>query len=487
MTKPRLPSLKAFAKQEDPFAELEALKKRLLSCSSESRYLEWKSYPPVGPSVNVRLKYRAVKAAISFANTEGGFIIFGVASDGRWVGLTKEELSHVDPSKITELINGCISPEFPYLNYAPITHRGKRFSVLHIPASPLMPHVTTKEIITRLPDSRPEVILARYAVYYRSGGKSSLASPDQHQRIVAKRTDFLRAELLRRIREVPVAVPRLTGSQMEEESGVTYARLTDDPKAPAIRLTRDLTQASGVFLHEQLSDGLFEEINNVLEANSLLSAGRSVFLLGEPVYYRIYAERQHIKESEQLALLARTAFTTIYGPNLFWFLLMPAELTASIIIDSLRQLKAPYVNTLIRLATLLGTEISDWLWGLIDELWKHHTQKPNYYWSFKKIRNRRGNWDGRLRALGATGRSTVEILSESGSVTIQEAMQDPRLTARWLSQVCMKVFQGERKWRTPARVLDVLAYGSKIEDRSSEILQQIKKFGDVKLALKDST
>ena len=48
-----------------------------------------------------------------------------------------------------------------------------------------------------------------------------MASPDQHQKIVTKRTDFLRAELLRRIREVPIAVPKLTGSQMEIEGGGT--------------------------------------------------------------------------------------------------------------------------------------------------------------------------------------------------------------------------------------------------------------------------
>jgi len=486
MKKKRLPSLKAFVRQEDPFAELEVLKKRLLRCSSESRYLEWKSYAPIGPTVDTRLKYRAVKAAISFANTDGGFIIFGAALDGRWTGLTKEEMNHVDPSKITELINGCISPELPYLNYAQTIHRGKRLAILHVPSSPLQPHVTTKDIVDRSRTSKPEIILARHAVYCRSGGKSSLASPAQHQRIVAKRTDFLKEELLRRIREVPVAVPKLTGTKMEVEGGVTYARLTDDPKATAIRLTRDTTRTSGVFLHEQLSDGLFDEINNVLEANSLLSAGRSVYLLGEPVYYRIYAERQHIQESEQLAILARTAFTTIYGPNLFWFLLVPAEMAASIIIDSLKQLKSPHVNALIRLATLLGPEISDWLWELIDELWKRHTQKPDYYWSFKKIRNRIGTRDLRLQALRTTERSTVEIPSEPGNVTIQEAMQDPRVTATYLSQACMRIFQGEKQWRAQARVLDVLAYGSKIKDRSSEILQQIKKFGDVKLALKDA-
>lgn len=487
MTEARLPSLKAFASREDPFAELEALKKRLLNCSSESRYIEWKGYPPIGPTVNVRWKYRAVKAAISFANTDGGFIVFGVAPDGRWMGLTKEELSHVDASKIRELINGCISPELPYLNYAQIAYRGKHFSLLHVPASPLMPHVTTKEIVERGPRSKPDVILARHAVYCRSGGRSSRASPNQHQEIVRKRTDFLRTELLRRIREVPVAAPGLTGTQAGVEGSLTYARLTNDPRAPAIRLTRDNTQASGVFLHEQLSDGLFEEINNVLEVNSMLSAGRSVFLLGEPVYYRIYAERQHIKGNEQLALLAKTALTTIYGPHLYWFLVMPPELAASTIIHSLKQLKAPYVNALIKLATLLGPETSDWLWGLFDDLWKHHTQKPEYYWSFKKIRNRTGILDRRLKALRAAGRSAVEVPSEAGTVTIQEAMKDPGATATWLSQACMKVFQGEKEWRAAARRLDVLTYGSGIEGRSGEILREIKKSGDVRLPPKHAT
>lgn len=487
MTKTRLPSLKTFAGQEDPFAEIEALKRRLLSCSSESRYLEWKAYPPIGPSVNIRLKYRAVKAAISFANTDGGFIVFGVARDGCWVGFTVEELSNVDPSKITELINGCISPDLPYFNYTPITYRGKHFSLLHIPASPLMPHVTTKEVVERPTRSKQEIILARNAVYYRSGGRTGLASPDQHQKIVMKRTDFLRTELLRRIREVPIAVPSLTGSKVGEEGDITYTRQTDDPRAPVVRLTRDITQASGVFLHEQLSEGLFEEINNVLEANSLLSAGRGMFLFGEPVYCRIYAERQHIKGNEQIALLARTAFTTIYGPHLFWFLVMPPELGASIIIESLKQIKHPYVNALVRLVALLGPETSDWLWGIFQDLWKRHTQKPAYYWLFKKIRSRTGTLDRRLKALNTTGRSTIDVPSEARTITIKEAMENRRATATLLSKACMKIFQGEKQWRSTARVLDVLTYGPDIESRGREIFRQFKKFEEVKLAVKDST
>ena len=53
------------------------------------------------------------------------------------------------------------------------------------------------------------------------------------------------------------------------------ARITDDPSAPAVRLTRSKDDSSGFFLHEELYDGLFEEINNVLDANDLIAEGRN--------------------------------------------------------------------------------------------------------------------------------------------------------------------------------------------------------------------
>ena len=56
-----------------------------------------------------------------------------------------------------------------------------------------------------------------------------------------------------------------------------------------VRLTRDTTLSSGSFVHEEVSDGIFDEINNVVDANRILARGQKNFFLGQRVYYRIYA------------------------------------------------------------------------------------------------------------------------------------------------------------------------------------------------------
>jgi hypothetical protein len=70
--------------------------------------------------------------------------------------------------------------------------------------------------------------------------------------------------------------------------------VVNDLKAVPVRLTRDRSVASGYFIHEEISDGIFDEINNVIDANRALARGQQHFLLGQLIYYRIYAERQHV-------------------------------------------------------------------------------------------------------------------------------------------------------------------------------------------------
>ncbi len=242
---------------------------RLRAATAESRCLEWKASGLFGSGISVRTKYRAVKAAISFANADGGFLVFGVGPNGVWVGLSAAELAELDPAKVTELINGVVYPDLPVINFAQFSEEGKTFAVIHIPPSPFVPHATTKDISEIDTKGIRKVVLAKHTVYYRHGGKSDTATPLQLQRIVEKRTLHVRDELVRRVREVPIpVVGQGHASAASVGTTVTVARLTDDPSAPAVRLTRAPGQSSGVLLHEELSDGLFEEINNVLDANN---------------------------------------------------------------------------------------------------------------------------------------------------------------------------------------------------------------------------
>src|SRR6185369_2371239 len=100
-----------------------------------------------------------------------------------------------------------------------------------------------------------------------------------------------------------------------------------------VRLTRDKEVASGTFLHEEVSEGIFDEINNVLDANRVLARGSGAFLFGDEVYYRVYAELQHVKQPEvETKLLFRSGFR-IYGPCAYWLLELPDDMAAEILVD----------------------------------------------------------------------------------------------------------------------------------------------------------
>lgn len=412
-----------------------------------------------------------VKAALSFANWEGGFVVFGVAPNGVWRGLSEAELALVDPASLSELINGCIFPEIPQLNYIDFHHEQKAFALLHVPPSLAAPHVTTKEVVEKDPNGALRKIIARHALYCRQGAKSDLATPQQHHRILNRQSERVREELLRRVKEVPVPVPVFSGQGERSSSGasLTVARLTSDPNAPAVRLTRKREGTSGVLLHEELSDGLFNEINNVVDANALLCGGQDHFLLGEPIYYRIYAERQHVEPSAaRLGLLARTALTDFYAPNLYWLLqLSPAE-SAAVIQRATEELKNPQVHGLMRVATLLGQPASDWLWRIFQNAWGGHTQRPDYYWTFKAMRETRAR-DPRLVALRTAGKTSIELPS-AAPISVESLIDSPIEAAGLLSRCCLAVFEGQKQFRTAARHLDILAHGLELTNAAPTIV-----------------
>ncbi len=472
MERTRLPTLQTLAARDNSLDDLGILIQRLVLTRKEGRYLEWKQFPPLGPSVGNGPKYRMVKAAISFANWEGGFIIFGVAPNGEWRGLDEAALAVVDPASLSELVNGCIFPEIPHLNYIDFRHDGKLFALLHVPPSVAAPHVTTKDVVEKDSKGTLRNVLARHALYCRQGAKSDLATPSQHHQLLSRRTERLRDELLRRVKEVAVPFPVISSTGHSSSTGatITVARLTKDPNAPAVRLTRQQDGAAGIMLHEELSDGLFDEINNVIEANTLLSGGKDAFFLGESIYYRIYAERQHVQSvASRLALLARTGLHDFYAPNLFWLLRLPPAESAAAIRHAAEDIKSPQIHGLIRLVTLLGRKASDWLWEKMELSWHRYAQKPDYYWTFQEMRAATAN-DSRLAALRVGKRALIEV-PEGNPIAIDSLLSSPLESASLLSHACVAVFSGRKEFRQSARYLDVLTYGAELKSAAPAIME----------------
>jgi hypothetical protein len=446
------------ARQDAPFAELRQLVGVLHAETVETRHLEWKSTPPIGPAVTTKIKYRVVKAVLSFANTDGGFVVFGVTPDGKWNGVDRVQLDSVDPAMLVELINSCVSPEVVGLNYTTVKRSGKWFAILHIPPSPLAPHVTTKEVVEHAPDRR--VLLPKGALFCRYGAKCDLATSTQFTRILERRTALLKSELLRRIREVELPVAPATA--LASSSAPTVLRVTaaSSPSATPVRVTRDKQQATGVVVCEELDSALFDEINNVIAAGKLLSPGGD-FVFDEKIYHRIYAERQHVTDSDEHDRLAQVAIVKFYAPMFFWV----TKLSAAAVVRLLQifpfDSKSPHVRILCRLALLLGDGVLNWFADQVENAWRNHSQPPDHLFFLRRLRAAQAE-DRRLIALQLGEGASIDIPGEDRTASVKELLGQPQVAATFLSRACMEIFKGASDWRAAARQFDVIAYGSKL-------------------------
>jgi len=252
-------------------------------------------------------------------------------------------------------------------------------------------------------------------------------------------------------------------------------RLTEDPSAHKVILTRDKNIASGTFLHEELSNELFHEINNVVDANTLLADGRQEFLLGEPVYYRIYSERNHLSyEVKNIDLLARAGIS-FYAPHLFFLANLPAKSFAKIIYDFAELEKYLQMNAIIRIAVLLGPTVCRWLFKKLHSNWGTHPQPPNYYWNLQKFMDHDWKRDSRLVAHKKTISAILTLPDDSTQYSIDMLIKDQVLTSNLLSKVCIAVFDGNKEQKNNSRLLDTLTYGKEIEKKSSSIGSELLK------------
>lgn len=242
-----------------------------------------------------------------------------------------------------------------------------------------------------------------------------------------------------------------------------------------VKITRDKSISSGVVLHEELSNNLFDEINNIIQANKLMSPSGDQFHLGEEVYYRIYAEREHVDDNEEYQLLlAKTALTKYYAPGIYWFLHLKDDMCAKIILDFVESMKEPYVHAFLRIIVLLGDQAVNWLSGILEKRFKNNRQRPRYYWSFQQlIEKRKDNYEKRLQALRMNVGHRLELNDSEKDIHINDILNDISVGSKYLSKACLNVFNGSHKDKNMSRVLDILVYGEQLEDKASNIMSEI--------------
>lgn len=458
---------------------------KALNARRESKNVEFKeSFDP-----NISRDWcEIIKDIVAIANSGGGVILLGVDNAGRPCGADLKAVSQIDPADISNKISkytGLVDLEFEI--FEKIKEKHNLVAFLIQPVS--IPIVFRKPGTYDVGSGKQRSAFGVGTVYFRHGAKSEPGTSDDIRKVIEKKLDIIRKSWVRGVRKVVKAphgtqIVSLHPSHKIEgpTHSITTVRVVKDPKAKPVLLTRDASRASGEFVHEELSEGIFDEINNVIDANSVLAKGQQQFFLGPPVYYRIYAERYHVQQPEDsIALLFNCAMSKIYAPGLYWILQLSNKLIAQTFAHLYLHPKSPSIHHLIRMAILLGDDFSDWLQDRLEQKWKRHAQPPAFYWTFLEMKARLKEKDPHLIVTRTKLATQIDIPGEQ-PIAVRELLGSPEIASAFLSRVCMRVFQGDSSFRTPARLLDFFAYGLDVRKRSKQIMDAvIREIGDQKV------
>jgi hypothetical protein len=471
---------------------MQNLTERALNAKRESKQIEFKSsFDPFSDAEWCEV----MKDVIAIANSGGGIIVFGLNSDGSLAGTHVEDISRIDPADLTNKITKYTGEVDPQVEIREIEKQGRLLPAFIIGPAPT-PLVFSRPGTYNVYGDKQKTAFRQGTVYFRHGAKSECGTTGDVRSTFERQLERIRKSWIKNVRRV-VEAP--LGSQVLVQSArpdfdslqSKAVHVVKDPNAVHIALTRDPDKAAGTFMHEEVSECIFEEINNVVDANRVLAKGQRRFFLGPPVYYRVYAERRHIRQSnEQIELLFHSAISELYAPNLFWALEMDADLIAHNFATLYLTPKSPQIHWLMRIAILLGIDFRTWLYKRWDLKWHSYSQPPNFYFTFGRMIENMGDRDERLSAARATPASRFCVPGQS-EITYHELLDNPTRAEELLSCACTAVFDGNLEMRSTARNLDYIAHGYGIMLRAEEIATAVKKVvggqqpGDYKEAAQD--
>ncbi|MBI4266882.1 MAG: ATP-binding protein [Chloroflexi bacterium] len=417
-----------------------------------------------------------IKDIVAISNSGGGIIVFGLDSLGIPTGESVEMITCIDPADISNKICKYTRTADFDLEIRSLEKEGHKLAGFIIkPVS--IPLVFERQGAYDDVAGKHRTVFSVGTVYFRHGSKSEPGTTEDIRQVIERQLEHVRKSWIKGVKKV-VHAPE--GSQFIAVQSVsngakqvvpTSVRAVNDQSALPVRVTRDPTAASGILLHEEVSESICDEINNVIDIDRILARGQQDFTLDERVYYRIYAERDNVRQSEECrSRFLHYGIVASYAPALFWALALPDRFMVDAIVK-LYQTKHPNYS-LMRIGMLLGLHFCEWLFEKWRDKWEHHPQPPNSYRTFQQWVLNLKQTDARLIAarLSLTSHFVVEGNTQ---IEVKDILEKPDQAATLVSKACMRVFRGESDYKSIARNLDYLAYGSEVQRRAPVIMKAV--------------
>lgn len=241
-----------------------------------------------------------------------------------------------------------------------------------------------------------------------------------------------------------------------------------------VRIVGSKENAEATLIFTEIQDGIFEEINNILESNRLLSQGAKAFMFGEEIYYRVYAERQHVtKKVDNYDLLFKAGVFKFNAPSIYWIISLPDKYLIDLLNSDFSVTKSDPLMFILRISCILGNDYLNRIYKKMENLYSKVTQPPEHYFSAKRIIDCQHK-NPALKALRIGLNQKLMIPSLNKEVIPKDIVNDKALCAQLLSETCMQIFKGNKGDRRVSKLLDFIAYEKNLEEKKESIRDQLE-------------
>lgn len=261
----------------------------ILNYKGETFYIDFK----VSFNTNEQREWlKIAKDIYAFANTYGGYIVFGIRDKTfEKIGIEDKDWKIIiDPDNIQKRINSYVLPPITSVTTAHNIIADKNFIIVHIPPSLGETHIVVKEGKYQNKKGEEVIELRKGEIYVRRSGSSVLIEPNDLNDIIKRRIDYYKKTLLQNIAKVVEAPPNREVLIFDPNTDEIVA----EGKKFKISSDKDAIPVAG------LSPTVIPQTdeNEIVTIIAAFRKDRS-HLPGINLLYRIYAKRNQIQLSKE--------------------------------------------------------------------------------------------------------------------------------------------------------------------------------------------
>ncbi len=195
--------IKSFLDSNDPLCD-EAIDS-LLNHKEEDLYVDYKES---FSSKNEKDWFGLTADAMAFANTLGGYIVFGVTDETfSLVGLEKVALKAlVNTNLVLQKLNRHIRPPFTHIRTKKLTRNDLDVAVWYIPESKGKTHIVVKEGKVKYESGSFKTILRPGMILARRSGTNQILEPEDLEFILDRRIEYFKESILHDFRPLAIIV-----------------------------------------------------------------------------------------------------------------------------------------------------------------------------------------------------------------------------------------------------------------------------------------